>query len=584
VRVSKPVVAACLGLTLVIAAPATAAPPRLSRDHTQANVASAYGSGNFGAWQVDQFGLPIFRYDIDEAQDPKAKQPEIYRRADTSDAWHQIGNDHLQANAYNHGYVELWSQDRLMQWANRYDPSNHHYAGGYGYLNVGGKTVSTLYPDRSQGTFEREFGVGYYRKHVIAEGIDVDQRTFAPFGDDPLLLDQVTIANTTGAAKKVSWFEYWDVNPYNQASGSQHNIGLEQPSYDASSKTLSVQQVTAPDGDTKPLSLFAAALSGPTDGFETSVNAFFGAGTRASPTAVQADKLAGTTALPSPTGASSDQLFAFRAPLELAPGQSITLRYAYGLAHADQIGKLVKKYRDQSDPYATSEKAWANWVPQADFGVENRWVAREIQWDAYLLRSASVYEEECGAHNITQGGYYQYDTGDNLGYRSWLHYLLPIAYAEPELAREILRYSIKWQPPGGPAGALRHWSALHPVRPRHVQRPRLLAAARRRRVRARDARHEVLRRAAHLLRHSADRDRLGAHQGGIRAPGDAARPARRLRDGQHRRLERLLDGARAAQRVQPGHRPARVRVPEARGAGGSEGRQGLRGAATQGRG
>ena len=452
-RVSKPLAAGCLGLILSIAAPAAAAPPRLSQNHSHAHIDSTFGSGNFGVWQMDQFGLPVFRYDVDEATDPKAVQPEIYRRTDTTDAWHQVGNDHLQANAYNHGYVELWSQDRLMQWANRYDAANKHYAGGYGYLNVDGKVVSTLYADRPKDrTFDRQFGVGYYRKHVATEGVDVDQRTFAPFGDDPLLLDEVTIKNTSSSMKKVSWFEYWDVNPFNQATGFQKNIGLAQPAYDEGTKTLSVQQVAAADGDDDPLSIFAAALQGPTDGFDTSVTAFFGAGTRAAPTAVTADKLTNTIALPSPSGASSDQLFAFRAPTHLASGEAITLRYAYGIAHADKIAALVKKYRDQEDPYKTSEEAWANWVPQASFGKDRRWVAREIQWDAYLLRSASVYEEECGAHNITQGGYYQYDTGDNLGYRSWLHYMLPMAYTEPELAREILRYSIKWQPPGPAAG------------------------------------------------------------------------------------------------------------------------------------
>jgi Glycosyl hydrolase 36 superfamily, catalytic domain/Glycosyltransferase family 36 len=436
---------------LAMAPSAAAAPPLLSRDRSPANIHSTYGSGHFGAWRVDRFGLPIFRYDLDEAVDPRAQQPEIYRRTDPTDAWHQVGNDHLHANAYNHGYLELWSQDRLMQWANRYDASNRHFAGGYGYLNVGGKVFSTLYADRPKGSpFTREFGVGYFRKQLAAEGVAVDERTYAPFGDDPLLLDDVTIRNTTGAPKTVSWFEYWDVDPYNQAT--QHDIGLQQPAYDASARTLSVQQITAPDGDTKPLSIFAAALSGPTAGYETSVNAFFGAGTRAAPTAVALDKLTSTLALPSPTGAPSDQLFAFRAPLRLAPGQSVTLRYAYGMAHADRIATLVKKYRDAAAPYSASEKAWAKWVPKADFGSSRRWVAREIEWDAYLLRSASVYEEACGAHTITQGGYYQYDTGENLGYRSWLHYLLPIAYSDPGLAREILRYSIKWQPPGPPAG------------------------------------------------------------------------------------------------------------------------------------
>ena len=59
-----------------------------------------------------------------------------------------------------------------------------------------------------------------------------------------------------------------------------------------------------------------------------------------------------------------------------------------------------------------------------------------------------MYEEGCGEHTITQGGDYQYAMGDNLGFRSWLHYILPITYSDPELAREILRYAVKLQPPG----------------------------------------------------------------------------------------------------------------------------------------
>src|SRR5258707_10856940 len=98
------------------------------------------------------------------------------------------------------------------------------------------------------------------RKRVAADGVEVDEHTFAPFGDDPLLIDEVTIANTGTATKKVSWFEYWHVNPFNQATGFQHNIGLEAPAFDARSRTLSVAQLTAPDGDTAPLSVFAAAL------------------------------------------------------------------------------------------------------------------------------------------------------------------------------------------------------------------------------------------------------------------------------------------------------------------------------------
>ncbi len=73
--------------------------------------------------------------------------------------------------------------------------------------------------------------------------------------------------------------------------------------------------------------------------------------------------------------------------------------------------------------------------------------AESSTWDAYLLRSATVYEEVCGHHTITQGGYYEYSDGANLGYRSWLHYILPMIYSDPELAREILEYAVGLQPP-----------------------------------------------------------------------------------------------------------------------------------------
>jgi hypothetical protein len=162
---------------------------------------------------------------------------------------------------------------------------------------------------------------------------------------------------------------------------------------------------------------------------------------------VAADKLSGATAAPRPTGAAGDTLFAFRTPVSLAPGASVTLRYAYGMAHPAQIAPLVAKYRAAPDPLRTSERAWARWLPQADFGARRRWVARELVWDAYQLRSASMYEEACGHHTITQGGYYQYDTGANLGYRSWPHYLLPMTYADPALTRDVLRYTIVQQPP-----------------------------------------------------------------------------------------------------------------------------------------
>ena len=128
------VVLASMGTAIVSEAHA-AAPPALSADHAPAVINSSYGGGDFGRWIVDPFDLPAYRYTINEIKSPMAEQAEL---AGATRAQHQVGNDHIKGMAYNDGYTEFWSQDRLSQWANLYQPASHHYAGGYGYLNIDG--------------------------------------------------------------------------------------------------------------------------------------------------------------------------------------------------------------------------------------------------------------------------------------------------------------------------------------------------------------------------------------------------------------------------------------------------------------
>jgi cellobiose phosphorylase len=406
--------------------------------------APSYGDGHFGGWHAAADGLPAFRYTIDEEHDPRARQPEL---GGSTDAWHQVGNDHIVANAYNHGYVQLWSQDRRYQWVNRYDAATGHYAGGYGYLRAGGRTLSTLYDDRPAGArTQRDFEVGAYRKQLASDGLAVTDTVYAPFGDEPLLLHDVTIANTGRRARAVTWFEYWDVNPYDQ--GTKRPRGLGRPRYDRSTRTLSVAQSRrqlgtrlSPDmpDDARPLSIFAAALRGPDGGVATDARAFFGRGGRARPDAVARDHLAGAPAPAVAPGQVGRTAFVFRAPLRLKPGQRVTLRYAYGAAQPGAIARLVARYRRAGDPLRATRRAWARWLPRIDFG--QGWLTRELAWSAYMLRSGATYEECRGRHIISQGGYYQYDNAGVMAYRDALQHLLPMIYADPSLAREVLEYS-----------------------------------------------------------------------------------------------------------------------------------------------
>ena len=420
--------------------------------------AAPYGSGVFGAWRTGPAGLPAYRYTLDEERDARARQPEL---AGSTDAWHQVGNDHVVANAYNHGEVQLWSQDRRFQWVNRRDGAGGHFGGGYGYLRAGGRTISTRYDDRPPGARTvRDFGVGEVHRRLRTAGLDVDEVVYAPFGDDPLLLHDVTIANTSRRTRRVSWFEFWDVNPYDQQTKQPR--GLEVPRWDRARGTLTVAQSrrqvpTAADPaaalDRRPLTIFAATLRGPDGGHATRAAGFFGAGGRARPDAVRADRLDPAPAPAVAAGRTGGTLFALRAPVRLAPGRRVTLRYAYGAAPPSAVRGLVARYRRAADPLGSSRRAWARWLPAIRFG-DRPWLTRELRWDAYMVRSGATYEACRGRHVISQGGAYQYDSGGVLAYRDALEHLLPMVYADPRLARDVLLYSAQQVPRPGDAAAI----------------------------------------------------------------------------------------------------------------------------------
>lgn len=398
---------------------------------------SSFGSGAFGRWGADRFGLP--EYDYTAA--PSVDGPR--QAGGGSEILHQVGNDHVVADAADDGSVVLWSQDHRYQWANHDDPSAGHDAGGYGYLRVGDHVVAARPGGGAQ--VARRFGVGYAEKELRAGGLDVTERTYAPFGDDPVLLDDVVVTNDSSTGQHASWFEYWDVNPYDQTLGLAR--GTAAPVWDPSRRTVTVAQAVE-GGDTRPLSIYAAALSGPFGGFDTTTTAFFGAGGPARPSAVVDDRATGSIAPPSSNGTTGAALVAFRAPLSIAPHSTLVLRYAYGIAEPAAIPGIVGRYRARPNAFAASERAWSAWVPRVHV-AGTPWLGRELAWDAYMLRSGTTYEACAGEHMISQGGYYQYAGGTQVAYRDPLQFALPMVYTDPSIARDIILYSAREQAPDG---------------------------------------------------------------------------------------------------------------------------------------
>ncbi|MGD0618664.1 MAG: hypothetical protein ABSB67_13480, partial [Bryobacteraceae bacterium] len=65
------------------------------------SASKAYGSGHFGEWIEDEFGLPAFRYECDQTTDPKAVTKVQPGLLSATDHIHQVGNDRLVAVVSN---------------------------------------------------------------------------------------------------------------------------------------------------------------------------------------------------------------------------------------------------------------------------------------------------------------------------------------------------------------------------------------------------------------------------------------------------------------------------------------------------
>src|SRR6266568_5943236 len=113
---------------------------------SRANAKKAYGSGYFGEWIEDEFGLPAFRYTCDQINDPKAKTEVNPGILSSTEHIHQVGNDRIVAIASNYGHVRVRQDEGAPKFLNDFDLDRGQFAGGFGYLTDGKGAFSTYYP------------------------------------------------------------------------------------------------------------------------------------------------------------------------------------------------------------------------------------------------------------------------------------------------------------------------------------------------------------------------------------------------------------------------------------------------------
>ena len=471
----------------------------------------AYGSGYFGHWIEDEFGLPAFTYTCDQIKDPKAVTQVNPGILSPTEHIHQIGNDRIVAIASNYGHVRVRQDEGAPKFLNDHAPERGIFAGGFGYLTDGSRMLSTHYSGNAM-SFDRVFGIGYFRKRVAGAQYKVHQIILAPFGDDPVLLTQTTITNSGSSPASLRWIEYWGCQVYqfsfrsfmesfggksmhelrrdfgqrftHQFKAVEDSAGLietkdfngRNPAEDRQFRDMVEALEKQPNpflvppakdvpknarfDDLNPPSTFLISLDAPADGMSSNAKDFFGTGGVNHPTGLD-HSLDGNLDKSGP-----DSGLLLERKFSLKPGESKVLTFLYGYKTSGfDFDGLITKYR-QSASTALHDSS-AEWKKSGlHFSTESEpWVEREAVWNHYYLRSGFTYDDFFHQHIISQGSIYQYVMGFQGAARDPLQHALPFIFSDPELVKGVLRYTLKQVRPDGsvPYGIVGHGMTMPTV-------------------------------------------------------------------------------------------------------------------------
>jgi len=448
-----------------------------------------YGSGRFGVWIDDEFGLPAYRYTTNQTTDAHAVTDVLPGVLEKTEHIHQVGNDRIIGIASNYGHVRVRQDEGCPKFLNDVDAETSQFGGGLGYLSDGEETLSTYY-EGSNREFERMFGIGYFRKRVEGKNYSIEQVILAPFGDDPVLVSRATVTNRNDAVKTLRWVEYWGCQPFQfsyraaleggnnpraatelrrdlgrrfghtvaQAANGKGLIETKHFSgrspeeekrwertkaYLRSGTNLFLAPVAEPRPGTDFESVelprtFLVALDGEPSGFSSDAGAFFGAGGAASPDGMKRSLGRGLAESGTRTGLLIERT------LHLGPKESKTVSFLFGyLPEGFTLDALAAKYgRNHGTILRESSEEWKRRGMRFDVSAEP-WIKRESTWNHYYVRSGLAFDDYFGEHILNQNGYYQYTMGFQGAARDPLQHSMPFLFSDPEIVKSVLRYTLK---------------------------------------------------------------------------------------------------------------------------------------------
>jgi len=192
-----------------------------SGDETILPVGSAepasFGSGNFGRWTTDEDDLPAYSYTASCGEGAcRWRYNGLLNSGvmETDLHWFQFGNGHIVAQGYNTGAVSVvYQKDLSYLLLNRHRPIEGLLGGGIVEITDGERVMITDYvtPDATETLVERTFGVGYFRKKVISDNVELDHIIFIPAGGGSFLVSLAQVNNRNN--RTLTFTERWEGRP-----------------------------------------------------------------------------------------------------------------------------------------------------------------------------------------------------------------------------------------------------------------------------------------------------------------------------------------------------------------------------------
>ncbi len=335
------------------------------------------------------------------------------------------------------------------------------YVGGYAYIDNGTDCWPTAYRYRPAGTdVSRVYGIGTFETEITYQNIQVKRTVYAPPGNDAVLLADVAVTNTSSTPQHIRYYEYWDVNIH-QMKLQWIRTGAFAPIYDAERRALNglfettieikpdeaairFHQATPPNAPSRdraellnwyPPDVFLASLSGTPAEYYRYTDDFFGAGDASAPDAVsqrrsRQDKRGSHSPMP--------YCMVIRHDLDLPPGQTENLRFAYGAANRDEATlDFLQPYRT-GDLLTALQQSWKKRLAYFSIGTAPE-LQREVAWNSYSLLASTVYNEFFDVSLTPQGSAYLFLHGADGVPRDYALFAIPLTYIQPALAKDLLR-------------------------------------------------------------------------------------------------------------------------------------------------